>query len=127
MSTRPLLAALLVTSLISTADVRGQIPLGGTGLVGRGNTIPSVAYFRAIDELYKGDYRDAERTFQREIRSAIKIGITERWLDSIAYHALLGEVYYHQGRLGEALTQFDRACLHVLAEPQLDDSRSVSA
>jgi len=81
------------------------------------DTVPSQSYFRAIERLYDGEYRDAERTFFRELRGGIKIGVTNRWIDSIAYHAMLGEVYYHQGRLAEALEQFDYACLMYLQYP----------
>lgn len=99
--------------LTASAQVAIGVPAGTQ----RMQTIPSVAYFRAIEQLYRGDYRDAERTFNREIRGAIKIGVTNRWLDSIAYHAMLGEVYYQQGRVAEALTQFDQACLQYLQNP----------
>ncbi|MEM8944543.1 MAG: hypothetical protein AAGD11_05105 [Planctomycetota bacterium] len=108
---------MLVGCLQSWDIANAQVSLGGSGTLGRGNTIPSVAYYRAIDQLYKGDYRDAQRTFQRELRGAIKIGVTNRWLDSIAYHALLGEVYYHQGQVAQALAQFDQACLQYLQSP----------
>jgi len=74
------------------------------------DTVPSVAYFSAIERLYRGDYRNAERTLKREVRSSIKIGVVSRWIDAIAYHTMLGEVYYQQGRLAEALVQFDEAC-----------------
>ena len=81
------------------------------------DTVPSVTYFRAIERLYKGDYRDAERTFGRELRSSIKIGVTDRWIDSIAYHTMLGETYYQQGRMEAALQQFDLACTMFLQYP----------
>lgn len=110
------MAVALVLATPGSSDA--QVNLGGSATVGRGNSsIPSVAYFNAIERLYKADYRDAERTFKREIRSSIKIGVANRWLDSIAYYSLLGEVYYHQGRAAEALTQFDQACLMYLQNP----------
>lgn len=118
--TRSAVLALMASVLLSAfmQPARAQVAIGVPGAVARGNdTIPSLAYFRAIDRMYKADYRDAERTFTREIRSAVKIGAVNRWLDSIAYYSLLGEVYYHQGRVAEALTQFDQACRMYLQYP----------
>ncbi len=110
------MSALLLSSPHAAAQVGlpGGIP--GAGQLGR-DSVPTIAYFNAIERMYKGDYRNAERTFSRELRSSIKIGVTDRWLDSIAYHAMLGEVYYHQGRMPEALEQFDQACLMFLQDP----------
>ncbi|MCA9229303.1 MAG: CHAT domain-containing protein [Planctomycetales bacterium] len=82
------------------------------------NSTPSQAYYRGIEELYRGEYRDAERIFRSETRGAIKIGVTGRWVDSICYHAMWGEVLYHQGRFGPALEQFDQACTMFLQYPQ---------
>lgn len=79
---------------------------------------PSLSYYGGIEELYEGRYRDAEKQFSRETRNAIKIGVTGRWIDSICYHAMWGEVLYHQGRLGPALQQFDQACAMFLQNPQ---------
>jgi len=118
--------AMLAGMLVIPPAALAQIPNPANGRLGRNplgrnplgrNSVPSVAYFRAIEELYEGDYRDAERMFRREVKSAIKIGVTDRWLDSIAYHAMYGETFYQQGRLVEALQQFDRACLLFLQNP----------
>ena len=112
---RPQLLALVVLAVMSASSTSTVAQVPGVQ-IGR-NTVPSQAYFNAIENLYEGDYRDAERTLARELRGAIKIGVTSRWLDSIAYHAMLGEVFYHQGRLDDALDQFDRACLMFLQNP----------
>ncbi len=85
---------------------------------GLGST-PSLYYFRGIQELYEGDYRDAARTFRREARGgSIKIGVTGRWIDSIAYHAMWGEVLYHQGLPEQALEEFNHACALFLENPR---------
>ncbi|MCG8449905.1 MAG: CHAT domain-containing protein, partial [Pirellulales bacterium] len=78
------------------------------------DSIPSGAYFQGIEQLYRGEYRDAGRLFQRELRGGIKIGVTSRWLDSISYHAMLGELLYHQGQPALALEQFNQACAEFL-------------
>ncbi|NOZ39589.1 MAG: hypothetical protein GXP24_05105 [Planctomycetes bacterium] len=108
---------LFVAAPASPQRVAAQVGIPIRGQLGR-DTVPSIAYFHAIERLYKGDYRDAQRTFEREIRSgAIRIGVTQRWIDSIAYHAMLGETYYQQGRLDAALQQFDQACSMFLQYP----------
>jgi len=87
------------------------------GQRGLGST-PSFTYFRGIQELYEGDYREAERTFRREAtRGGVRIGVT-RWVDSIAYHAMWGEVLYHQGLPERALEEFNHACALFLENPK---------
>ncbi len=117
--TRLLALAVLAGMLASPLPVlaqRTRAP-GAAGQRGR-ETIPSEIYFRTIErQLYKGDYRDADRVFRREIRSAVRIGVTDRWIDSIAYHAMLGETYYLQGRMEAALVEFDQACSLFLQYP----------
>jgi len=81
------------------------------------DSIPSRIYFKGIEELYRGEYRDAQRVFQREVRGSIKIGVTRRWIDAICYHSMLGETYYHQGQPALALEQFDQACSMLLLYP----------
>jgi hypothetical protein len=70
-----------------------------------------------VEELYRGDYRDAQRGFVQELRGAIKT-VTSRWIDSICYHAMLGETYYHFGQPDLALQQFDLACEQYLQYPK---------
>lgn len=73
-----------------------------------GRTHPGQGYFAAVDELHSGDLRRAERQMRTELRTAVKT-IDSRWVDSIIYSSGLGEALYQQGRLGEALEQFDLA------------------
>lgn len=80
------------------------------------DSIPRPAYYAAVQELYSGEYRDAERDFRRLGRAGVQ-SPQARWIDSICYHAMLGETLYHQGRTAEALTEFDQACLLLLAYP----------
>ena len=58
------------------------------------------------------------RTFLREVRTGgVKIGVQTKWVDSICYHAMLGETLYQWGRLPDALEQFDLACTLYLQYP----------
>ncbi|MCI0335501.1 MAG: CHAT domain-containing protein [Planctomycetes bacterium] len=81
-----------------------------------GEEIPSAPYFVAVQAFYSGDYRDAERVLRRETQRGVRAGQT-RWIDAICYHAMLGEVLYHQGRNEESLANFDQACQVLLAYP----------
>ncbi len=74
------------------------------------------AYYLAVQTFYAGEYLDAERGLRRETRRGIRT-VQARWIDSICYHAMLGEVLYHQGRNAEALAEFDQACQILLAYP----------
>ena len=78
--------------------------------------MPNPAYYAAVNEFYRGQYRDAERAFQRMTRSGVQAG-QARWIDAICYHAMYGEVLYHEGRNAEALQAFDQACLMLLTYP----------
>lgn len=98
--------------MLAPAPTLGQV--GGQVFI---NTTPSQTYFNAIEELYRGDYRDAQRDFVSEVRGSIKIGVTQRWIDAICYHAMLGESFYHYGQPAEALEQYNLACAMYLQYP----------
>lgn len=80
--------------------------------------MPDPAYYAAVSGFYSGKYRDAERAFRRMGRTGVQVAQT-RWIDTICYHAMLGEVLYHQGRNAESIQSFDQACLLLLANPDL--------
>ncbi len=69
---------------------------------------PRLSFFAAIDELYAGEYRRALRGFQSELRSGVQ-STEGRWIDSICYHTMRGETYYHVGQNAAALERYDAA------------------
>jgi tetratricopeptide (TPR) repeat protein len=71
-------------------------------------SIPSLGYQAAFGPFYEGDYRDALERFQDEWRGAIKT-VQSRWIDSICYHTMIGDCYYHMGRLDDALEHYTAA------------------
>ena len=101
----PRTAALLL-AVLAAAPARGQL----------GEAIPGPAYYVAVDAFYMGEYRDAERALRRETQRGVH-SVQGRWIDSICYHAMLGEVLYQQGRNAEALAEFDQACQLLSAYP----------
>ncbi|NQT39367.1 MAG: hypothetical protein HQ581_17855, partial [Planctomycetes bacterium] len=76
---------------------------------GTGRQIPSARYGIVFGEFYEGEYKDALKDFQSEGRGAIKLGLS-RWVDSICYHTMIGECYYHMGQLPDALQHYTAAC-----------------
>ncbi|MEX2316939.1 MAG: CHAT domain-containing protein [Pirellulales bacterium] len=81
-----------------------------------GDEIPGANYYVAVQSIYAGEYRDAERELRRETQRGLRSTLG-RWVDSVCYHAMLGEVLYHQGRNAEALAQFDDACQYIRTFP----------
>lgn len=81
-----------------------------------GEEVPSRAYYVAVQAFYSGEYREAEQAFRQETRRGIRT-VQARWIDSICYHSMLGEVYFNQGRNPQALAEFDQACQLMLTYP----------
>jgi hypothetical protein len=86
------------------------------------DTIPSQLYYAGVQEVYSGNFRDAQRTFARCLTGAVKTlnqgGGTIRWIDSICYYTMLGETFYQWGQPDKALAQFDLACSLYLQYPK---------
>lgn len=95
----------ILLAIATARDVRAQM-----------DTMPDPGYYVAVNEFYAGQYRDAERVFRRLTRTGVQAA-QARWIDSICYNAMLGEVLYQQGRNAEALAAFDQACLMLLSYP----------
>lgn len=84
------------------------------------DTIPDQSHYAGIEELYNGEYRNAQRTFLQSLRSSVKtLGPAGqvRWIDSVCYHAMLGETLFQWGRPEAALEQFNFACSMWLQYP----------
>jgi tetratricopeptide (TPR) repeat protein len=70
--------------------------------------VPTVSYHVTMTPFYEGDYEDALDEFLAEGRGAIKTA-QSRWIDSICYHTMSGECYYHMGELPQALEHYTSA------------------
>lgn len=101
----------VVVSWLITPYALAQV---GQALTDR--TLPPPEYFLAKQLMPEGEFRRAAQAFQSAGRSAFRAG-TNRWLDSICYHAMLGECHYQMGDLGAALEQFNSAAVLYLAFP----------
>lgn len=69
---------------------------------------PSPQYFGIFGIFYEGEYRDALKLFEDQLRGAIKTS-QARWIDSICYETMVGECYHEMGRLDEALSHYTAA------------------
>jgi len=95
----------IVLALVASGSAQAQV-----------DAMPDAGYYVAVNEFYAGQYREAERAFRRMTRTGMQAA-QARWIDSICYQAMLGEVLYQQGRNAEALAAFDQACLLLLSYP----------
>jgi len=73
---------------------------------------PHDGYWACFDAFYEGDFREAAKGF----REAAKDGIVNMdpfiggpWIDSICFHAMIGECYYQMGDMTNALDQHSAA------------------
>ncbi len=78
--------------------------------------IPSLSYHAGLALLAEGEYRDALEHFKDAWKGAFKTP-QSRWIDSICYHAMLGECSYQMGDLNTALEHYTSAVRLYLAFP----------
>lgn len=91
----------------AATDTNGSPPSGGSGGASVPRVYPSPTYYLHFAALADGRYQTALKGFLSEGRSARKVPTL--WIDSICFHAMVGECYYHQGRSREALEHFTAA------------------
>ncbi len=104
-----LLAAISVASLV-------LVPATATPLAAQQDTVPSTLYYLVFPVYYAGDFADAIKGFERGGRTAIK-GANGRWIDSICYHTMTGEAYYHMGNNAKSLEHHRAALQQYLQYP----------
>jgi tetratricopeptide (TPR) repeat protein len=80
-------------------------------------TRPSPAYDAAVAALSSGATSRALEIARDEYRSCMRIG-GQRWIDSIAASAVIGECQFELGNLGEAAAAYEEALLLAAAYPQ---------
>jgi len=94
-------------SLASTC--LGQTPsLLGTG----GRTVPGQTYDLAQRALASGSFSDAIEFAEKEYKGCLKFG-ADRWIDSTAAAAIVGECLFETGRYREAVGFYNEALIHV--------------
>ena len=94
-----LLAVLVMASLILPSRANAQS--------GSAQVIKPV-YFNAFRDLDRGDYKRAFKGFKSAAKSGYRVG-DRRWIDSICYYTMMGEVHFQMGDHAQALEQFNAA------------------
>ncbi|MFV1968263.1 MAG: CHAT domain-containing protein [Pirellulaceae bacterium] len=69
---------------------------------------PPLSYYVSMELYEEGEFTDAMKAFRSTARSGVR-STEGRWVDSICYHAMIGECYYQLGDLGRALDQYTAA------------------
>jgi len=100
----------LLTSLLVQVAADPNIASAQT----ESRTVPKPIYFASFAPYYDGDYKSALKAFRDAARSGVR-STEGRWIDSICYHAMIGECYYHMGELTQAMDQYNAACKLYLA------------
>lgn len=105
------LAAAIVIALVSASTARAQVVLPpNMGVPGAAATVPSPTHDLALDALAAGDYAAAADLATKDYQGGVRVG-GQRWIDSIASAALLGECRYELGSLADAVARYDEAML----------------
>lgn len=106
----PALADWLGLKSTPAAFAQATAPGGTTqGGLGMSRSVPSQFYFANFAAFNNGDYKDALKGFQSLGRTGSIKTTTSRWIDSICYHTMCGECYYHMGQYALALEQYNNA------------------
>ncbi|MFM1996061.1 MAG: hypothetical protein RLZZ111_448 [Planctomycetota bacterium] len=119
MSRAPLAALVAVSFLLflPAGRVSAQVVLPPTmGVPGGVQSVPSPAHDLALQALAAGDYATALDIAGKDYRGGIRMG-AQRWIDSIASAALLGECLFELGSFGDAVARYEESMLVFANHP----------
>ena len=68
------------------------------------DSVPPLEYYAALRVYQEGDYASALQGFRSAARGGVR-STEGLWVDSICYHAMMGECFYHLGDAANALDQ----------------------
>lgn len=102
--------AACVWVLIAAAAAAQVVLLPDMGVPGRAPTVPGPEHDLALERLAAGDYDAATELAAREYRGSVRMG-ADRWIDSIASAALLGECLFETGDFDAAIARYEEAML----------------
>ena len=78
------------------------------GLPARSSLVPGPGYDLALETLATGDYTTALELAERNASGSIRIG-ADRWIDSIAAAAVVGDCLFELGRYREAVARYEES------------------
>jgi tetratricopeptide (TPR) repeat protein len=101
---------LAATAAVLQADLAtAQVVLApNVGVPVAAPTVPGPDYDRALAALAAGDYAVAAGMAETEYRGSVKVG-ADRWIDSIASAAVLGESLFELGHFRDAVVRYEEA------------------
>ena len=111
-----MLAALVAIMTVVSAPARQVVLPPTLGVAAGGGPKPSPIYDAALTKLAQGDVTEALELAMREYRGCTKIG-NERWIDTIAAAAAVGECHYERGDFGAAVAAYDEALALAAQHP----------
>jgi tetratricopeptide (TPR) repeat protein len=95
----------------------GQVVLPpDTGVPGAVESVPTRAHDLALQALAAGDYAAAADIAGNDYQGGVRMG-AQRWIDSIASAAILGECLYELGSLGDAVSRYEESMLVFATHP----------
>ena len=107
-SDRRVIAIALLIATVAGA-VAGQVVVPpDLGVPGGSGPKPSRTYDLALAALAEGDYAGAIKLATDEYRGCTRIG-NQRWIDSIAAAAVIGEGHFERGEFTRALAAYDES------------------
>ena len=74
----------------------------------RDMSYPKRDYYFGAPAYAEGDFATSARIYRRSASGGLR-SVEGRWVDSICYHAMLGECLYQMGKPADALEQFNAA------------------
>ena len=108
-------AATIACLFVMPATAQVVLP-PGMGQVAGGQTVPTAAYDLALQALAEGNYSGGLEIAGREYQGGVKVG-AQRWIDSIASAAVVGECRYELGGYREAIAAYEEALLLAANHP----------
>jgi tetratricopeptide (TPR) repeat protein len=84
------------------------------GQLAGSRSLPKPDYYNIFPTYYSADFKDAAKYFDRESRTAFRMG-NERFLDSVCFWTMLGECNYHMGNYAEAVDYYEQGLSLYLA------------
>jgi len=99
-----------------SASARQVVVPPTLGVPGGAESKPSPAYDAAFQALAAGEFAGALELATEEYRGCTKIG-NQRWIDSIAGAAVVGECHYERGDFARAVAAFDEALALAAQHP----------
>ncbi|NDC64105.1 MAG: tetratricopeptide repeat protein, partial [Planctomycetia bacterium] len=110
------MAVAVGVSAMQPAPTPAQVVLQPELGVPVGATVPSPGYDLALASLAEGRFAEGLQIAAREYQGSVKAG-GQRWIDSIATAALVGECHFELGNLREAVAAYDEALLLSASHP----------